>query len=141
MRIKRIDFDCRMFDLDSELSIDFIGTSNETYQIYRDINNGKTVNLECSLGGVKVNKPSKRVNLNEIEVIFQDDATVLKANGKVYVSRPEKGEKYDREKGLLVCLMKSLGLTTSKFLSLIENAKVCGKTVKNHKKNNKKGNK
>ena len=124
MRIKRIDLDCRVFDLDSELSIDFVGTSNETYQIYRDIENGKTVNLECFLGGVKVNEPSKRVNLNEIEVIFQDDTTVLKTNGKVYTAKPEKGEKFDPEKGLLICLVKALGLTTSDVLKLVDKAEV-----------------
>lgn len=52
------------------------------------------------------------------KVIYQDDVTVLKTNGKVYTSKPEKGDKFDPEKGLLVCLVKALGLTTSDVLDL-----------------------
>ena len=78
------------------------------------------------------------VDLTNAEVIFQDDATVLIVDGKKYISKPEKGEKYDAEKGLLVCLMKCAGLTTSDFLGLMKNAKVNKKTVKCDKKKLKK---
>lgn len=70
------------------------------------------------------------VDLTDAKVIFQDDTTILIVNGKKYFAKTEKGEKFDAEKGLLVCLMKCAGLTTTDFLDLMKNAKMNKKTVK-----------
>mgnify|MGYP003291453905 CR=1 FL=1 len=58
--------------------------------------------------------------LEKAKVIFQDKNTVLRVGNEVYVAKPEKGEKFDKEKGLLVCLIKALGVTTSDFLELMQ---------------------
>lgn len=78
------------------------------------------------------------VDLTDAKVIFQDDTTILIVNGKKYFAKTEKGEKFDAEKGLLVCLMKCAGLTTTDFLDLMKNAKMNKKTVKCDKVKSKK---
>lgn len=128
MIIKSVDIE-RRFDecpseywckivTESELTITFQGSLPETYKVYKDIETRKTVNLDCSYSGVKINKPTSNINLSTAKVIYQDDVTVLKINGKAYTAKPEKGERFDPEKGLLVCLVKALGLTTSDVLDL-----------------------
>lgn len=64
------------------------------------------------------------------KVYFQSKRTVLKIGEDVFMSTPEKGEKYDPEKGLLICLMKAMGMTTSDFLKLYERAKDVSKKTK-----------
>lgn len=75
-------------------------------------------------------KGQRRSNFENLKVIFQDKTTILIDGDKKYFARPEKGEKFDAEKGLLVCLMKKFGVTTSDLLKIRENAKVCQKAVK-----------
>ena len=70
------------------------------------------------------------------QIFVNGDVTTLKVDGKVYHSRPEKGEKFDLEKGILVCLAKSYGWSTTDILKLKENAKIHRKVEK--KANNKK---
>ena len=82
-----------------------------------------------SIFGCK-NKCKSEVDLTNAKVIFQDNTTILIVDDKKYFAKPEKGEKFDAEKGLLVCLMKCAGLSTSDFLDLMKNAKKCGKAVK-----------
>ena len=72
----------------------------------------------------------------EPQIFVNGDVTTLKVDGKVYHSRPEKGEKFDLEKGILVCLAKSCGWSTTDILKLKENAKIHRKVEK--KANNKK---
>lgn len=57
------------------------------------------------------------------KVFLQDKRTVLRIGDDVFMSTPEKGEKYDAEKGLLICIMKAMGMSTSDFLKVFENAK------------------
>lgn len=64
------------------------------------------------------------------KVYFQNKRTVLKIGEDVFMSTPEKGEKYDPEKGLLICLMKAMGMTTSDFLKLYKRAKDVSKKTK-----------
>ena len=68
------------------------------------------------------------------QVYVNGDVTTLKVDGKVYHSRPEKGEKFDLEKGILVCLAKSCGWSTTEILKLKETAKVQRKCEKKKKK-------
>jgi len=64
----------------------------------------------------------RRRKFRNYKVYFQDNNTVLKKDGEVFVAKCEKGEKYDAEKGLMVVLLKSLGISTSDILYLLENA-------------------
>jgi len=70
------------------------------------------------------------------KVFLQGDKTVLKVGDDVYVAKCEKGDKYDLEKGLMVCIMKAFGFGTKDFLHLFENAK--GQPYKEPVKNSKK---
>lgn len=57
------------------------------------------------------------------KVVFEGETCVIVAsNGKRYISRPEKGERFDPEKGLLVALLKFKGVSTSKVQSLLDSA-------------------
>ena len=64
------------------------------------------------------------------KVIYQDTTTVLKVKDEVFIAKPEKGEKFDPEKGLLICILKAVGITTSDFLRLKDTAKFYGKQPK-----------
>lgn len=61
---------------------------------------------------------------NEIKkVIFENNyCIIVDTNGDRYIARPEKGEKFDKEKGLLVALAKYCGFTTTKIHNLLEGA-------------------
>ena len=57
-----------------------------------------------------------------VHVIFNDPATILFVNGNKYVSKAYK-EKFDKEKGLLMCFAKAFGISHSmlkKMISLAE---------------------
>lgn len=62
-------------------------------------------------------------------VFVQDGDTVLRVGDRVFKARPESGERYDAEKGLLVCLVKAMGLTTSDVIEMLDKA-----VVKNSRK-------
>ena len=66
-------------------------------------------------------------------VYLQDKRTVLRVGDDVFMSTPEKGEKYDAEKGLLICIMKAMGMSTSDFLKIKENSKDVKNKGKYHK--------
>lgn len=95
--------------------------------------------LDCCTYGLSTMKVG--VKGREIEkVIFQDNTTILIDNfGDKYIAKPEKGEKFDEEKGLLVCLAKFNGISTTQILSLLDSA--IRKTSKNEKKATSKGKK
>lgn len=61
-----------------------------------------------------------RVKINR--VVFEGKTTVLITDKGKYIATCEKGDKFDREKGLLVCLAKANGYSTSDILELLENA-------------------
>lgn len=81
-------------------------------------------------GKVKKTKYSASQLVKFGKVYFQNKRTVLKIGEDVFMSTPEKGEKYDPEKGLLICLMKAMGMTTSDFLKLYKRAKDVSKKTK-----------
>lgn len=56
------------------------------------------------------------------KVYYQEDNTVLKIGNDTFVAVPEKGDKFDAEKGLLICVAKAMGLTTTDILKLKDNA-------------------
>lgn len=70
--------------------------------------------------------PSKHSS-NEIvkhgKVYFQGKRTILKIGQDIFMSTPEKGEKFDEEKGLLICIMKAMGMSTTDFLNVYSTAK------------------
>ena len=50
------------------------------------------------------------------------DRTALKlSNGETYRARPEAGDKYDPEKGVMMCLLKACGISSSDFLEVMKN--------------------
>lgn len=57
------------------------------------------------------------------KVIFNGDTTIyIDEFGKKWVAKCEKGDKFDKEKGILVAVLKSKGIKTSRILSLLDNA-------------------
>ena len=62
------------------------------------------------------------VRNHETKVIFNPPATILIKNGKKYVSKAHE-EKFDEEKGLLMCLAKANGITHLELKRMIKNAK------------------
>ena len=76
-----------------------------------------------------------------VKVIFEKDCCIIVYTlGNRYISRPEKGDKYDKEKGFLVALAKYNGFSTTNIQKLIKGAivknadKKC-KSKKTDKKN------
>lgn len=57
--------------------------------------------------------------INNSHLVYKKDETILVYNGKVYKSKPEKGEKYDKEKGAMSCLLKALGISTTDIINLM----------------------
>lgn len=57
------------------------------------------------------------------EVIFNEPATILYRNGKKYVSKCDKEDKFSEELGLALCLLKSFGVSYSDFEKLLKGAK------------------
>ncbi len=68
--------------------------------------------------------PSSPIALNKISnmrVIFNDPATILIVGNKKYVSKAHD-EKFDEEKGLLMCLAKASGYTHCDLKKLLKAA-------------------
>lgn len=69
-------------------------------------------------------------------VIFENKHCIIIDNfGNKYIAKPEKGERFDKEKGFLVALAKYNGFTTTKCQELIK--KAVDKDEKKAKKQNK----
>ncbi len=66
------------------------------------------------------------------EVIFNEPTTVLYKDGKKYVCKCDKEDKFSEELGLALCLLKSFGVSYSDFEELLKGAKRQG--VKNGSK-------
>lgn len=70
------------------------------------------------------------------KIIFENKYCVIIDNfGNKYIAKPEKGERFDKEKGFLVALAKYNGFTTTKCQELIK--KAVDKDDKKAKKQNK----
>ena len=85
------------------------------------------------IGCLTIKKPNKDID----KVIFENNyCIIVDTNGDRYIARPEKGEKFDKEKGLLVALAKYCGFTTTKIHELLEGAiEKNAKSKKSTKKN------
>lgn len=70
-----------------------------------------------------------RYNKPKTEIIFNEPATILYKDGKKYVSKCDKEDKFSEELGLALCLLKSFGVSYSDFEKLLKGAKRQG--VKN----------
>jgi hypothetical protein len=70
-----------------------------------------------------------RYNKPKTEVIFNEPATILYKDGKKYVCKCDKEDKFSEELGLALCLLKSFGVSYSDFEELLKGAKRQG--VKN----------
>lgn len=58
-----------------------------------------------------------------LKVIFNDPATILFVDGKKYISKAHD-EDFDKEKGLMACLLKSFGISYLDLQRMIKSAKV-----------------
>lgn len=81
-------------------------------------------------------RPSPEHLRDRAEIYVNDGVTVMKVGDKVYKATPEKGERLDVEKGVLVCIAKYCGFSTTDILKLVDKANIQKpkKTVKSKKK-------
>lgn len=81
-------------------------------------------------------RPSPEHLKDRAEIYINNGVTVMKVGDKVYKATPEKGERLDVEKGVLVCIAKYCGFSTTDILKLVEKANIqkSKKTVKSKKK-------
>lgn len=81
-------------------------------------------------------RPSPEHLRDRVKIYVNNGVTVMKVGDKVYKATPEKGERLDVEKGVLVCIAKYCGFSTTDILKLVEKAKIqkTKKTVKSKKK-------
>ena len=70
---------------------------------------------------------------HEVKVIYNAPATILFVDGEKYISKAHD-EKFDKEKGLLMCLAKAQGISHLDLKKMIDSAKVETKVVKPKKK-------
>lgn len=67
-------------------------------------------------------------NENELEIvgIWQSgNKTALKlSDGTTYRARPEDGDKFDPEKGVMMCLLKACGISSTDFLEIMKKVEV-----------------
>ena len=67
------------------------------------------------------------------QVIFDGEKTTLIKDGTEYVAKCNKGDTYDREKGLLVCLAKANGITYQDICAMLRNAETKEKPAESQK--------
>lgn len=80
-------------------------------------------NVKMDLGKLFDIMKKRYVNKHKNEVIFNEPATVLYKDGKKYVSKCDKEDKFSEELGLALCLLKSFGVSYSDFEKLLNSAK------------------
>lgn len=77
----------------------------------------------------------KEGDFKEMKIIINEPAVVLIKNGKKYVSKAHN-EEFDAEKGLLMCLAKSNGISHLDLKRMLKSAAVQNKKVKKEKTEN-----
>lgn len=75
-------------------------------------------------------------DFEEMKIIINEPAVVLIKNGKKYVSKAHN-EEFDAEKGLLMCLAKSNGISHLDLKRMLKSAAIQNKKVKKEKTENK----
>lgn len=86
---------------------------------------------------VKMFSNAKPINPKMIAVTQKGDTITLRSAGQKYTAKPEKGETFDAEKGVMICLLKMLGVSTTDILNVTEKLKIAkddGKVIKCDKK-------
>lgn len=67
---------------------------------------------------------NNNTKFDNTKVIINDNATILiDKNGKKYISKPNEKDTFDKEKGIMMCMLKALGYTYSDVEKLLKNAK------------------
>lgn len=88
-------------------------------------------NQPCFDGGFCLNEFSyfwsPEMFVSKEKLIFRDNATILIKDGKKYVTKCDKNDTYDREKGLLVVLAKANGYNYNDIQEMLKNAEIQGK--------------
>lgn len=74
-------------------------------------------------------------DFKEMKIIINEPAVVLIKNGKKYVSKAHN-EEFDAEKGLLMCLAKSNGISHLDLKRMLKSAAIQNKKVKKEKPEN-----
>ena len=74
--------------------------------------------------------PVKAVNPDRIACSQKGKTITLRSGGKKYSATPEKGEAFDAEKGVLICLLKMLGVSVTDILKITEKMKIVDKKAK-----------
>lgn len=72
-------------------------------------------------------EPAKSTDNMRVE--FSGSATILYKYGKKYVAKCDKDEKFDKEKGLYVCLAKAAGYKFDDIQKLLDNAQEIKKPI------------
>lgn len=72
------------------------------------------------------------IDLSDAKVWFnkKNNTTTLKIGDKIYTAKKEKGDKMDAEKGLMSCLLKACGITTTQILKLLGDTNIIYKRKK-----------
>lgn len=140
MKLKSIDR--APFRLTDDVEITLVVDSRKDKEFldqFTNIHNWANIPVSF-LQGDGIGKHIKKCNeklIKEGKVIYQDKNTILKIGNQTYIAKPEKGDKFDAEKGLLICMMKAVGFTTSDFLELFAKAKYNTTGKKNESKKRK----
>ena len=66
---------------------------------------------------------------DNVKLLFNGNATILFKDGKKYVTKCDKDDIYDREKGLLTVLAKANGYTYNDIQEMLKNATIKGKDM------------
>lgn len=99
---------------------------------------GKVVTIAGILGGgYEIQEYGRRhywtdkmIEYKVEEVIFKGNKTIFKTeNGKEIVSKCDENDKFDKEKGVLMCIAKKVGYEYQDIKNLVENSKTEQETI------------
>lgn len=66
----------------------------------------------------------KLLDTDANEIIINQNTTILKKNGKTYTTTCKQDDTFDTEKGVMLTLLKSFGVTYQEIADLVKNAKI-----------------
>lgn len=99
---------------------------------------GKVVTIADILGGgYEIQEDERRhywtekmIKRKSEEVVFKGNKTIFKTeNGKEIVSKCDENDKFDKEKGVLMCIAKKVGYEYQDIKNLVENSKTEQETI------------
>lgn len=99
---------------------------------YRDLFGSSLFGLGPIVGSLVVVKEEKTSNDDKtltlegkpVKVYINNRTTIMEVGSQKFVATAEKGELFDIEKGILVCLAKYFGVKSSSLLKLVESAQI-----------------